>query len=155
MDSIERLVSGEDVVSEFNDVEQLMEKAEQYYDSLGLALSFAVLKNNVIVLSSKHWLKNCYIEVEQVDDDKNFVYGLWDIISTVSRDINRELERTPPETNFVFISKLNRDQTQKVYDALVKQLGERKLDFDVIEQYNLFGWDINDTNAIKIPWIHG
>lgn len=155
MQNIERLASGEDFISEFNDVQQLIEKGEEYYDSLGLALSMAVLNNNSIVLSSKHWLKNYYIEVQQIDDDEKFVFGLWDVIITVSREINRELERNPNETNFVFITKLNREQTAKVYESVIQELNNRKLDFDVVEQYNLFGWNANNANTIKIPWIVG
>lgn len=155
MQTIERLASGEDVVSEFNDVGQLLEQAEEYYDTLGLSLSMAILKNNTIVLSSKHWMNNCYIEVEQIDNNNKFVFGLWDIITCVSRDIGRELDRTPPETGFVFVSNLNRNQTLKVYDAIIRELGDRKLDFDVIKQFNFFGWNVTEQNTVKIPWIVG
>ena len=155
MQNIERLATGEDVVSEFNDVQQLFEKTEQYYDSLGMSLSMAVRKDNVIVLSSKHWLRNCYIEVQQIDDDDKFVYGLWDILVTVSRIIKRELERVPPETKYVFVSKLSRAQTIKVYEAIIQELEDRKLEYDVVEQYNVFGWNVDQDNCVGIPWVVG
>lgn len=155
MENIERIAAGEDVIDEFNDVGALLEQGEQYYDSLGLSLSMAILNDNVIVLSSKHWLRNCYIEIQQVDDDKKFVFGLWDILTTVSRNINRELDRNDNETKFVYISKLNRDQTQKVYEAIIEEIEDRRLDFDVVERYNFFGWNVNEENTVKIPWVVG
>jgi len=155
MQNIERLSTGEDVVSEFNDVQEILNQTEEYYDSMGMALSMAVLANNTIVLSSKHWLTNYYIEVQQPDNDAKFVYGLWDIIVQTSRNINRELDRSANEDKYVFISKLNRDQTKKVYDSMIKELEDRKLDFDVVQQYNIFGWNVTDTNCVKIPWISG
>lgn len=155
MNNIERLATGEDVVSEFSDVQQILEKTEQYYDSMGMALSMAILKDNVIVLSSKHWMKNCYIEVQQIDDDDKFVYGLWDVLVQTSRNINRELERSNGETKYVFIPKLNRQQTTKVYEAIIQELQDRKLDFDVVEQLNFFGWNVTEENTVKIPWVAG
>jgi hypothetical protein len=157
MQNIERLATGEDVVSEFNDVQQLLEKTEQFYDSLGLSLSLAVLKNNVIVLSSKHWLKNYYIEVQHPEEQNNdkFVYGLWDILVSVSREIKREFDRCNGVTHYLYITNLNRAQTAKVYDAIIQELQDRKLDFDVVQQYNPFGWYVTTENAVGIPWVVG
>lgn len=157
MENIERLASGEDVVSEFNDVQQLLEKTEQYYDSLGLALSLAVLKRNVIVLSSKHWIKNCYIEIKHPTAENNdkFVYGLWDVLVSVSRSIKREFDRSKGISHYLYISNLNRSQTSSVYDAIIEEIRSRELEFDVIQQYDSFGWYVNKENTVGIPWITG
>jgi hypothetical protein len=140
--------------NEFNDVQQILQQTEEYYDSMGLALSMAVLTSNIIVLSSKHWIKNCYIEVQiQPQSDDKFVYGLWDIIVQTARNINRELDRASNENKYVYISNLNREQTTKVYNTIIKELEDRKQNFDIVEQYNFFGWNVTDLNCVKIPWI--
>lgn len=133
-------------------------ETEVYYDSLGMALSMAVLKNNIIVLSSKHWMKNCYIEVQVPETENNndkFVYGLWDVLVKISRTINREFDRASNEDKYVYISNLNRAQTAQVYESIIKELEDRNLEFDVVEQYNIFGWNVTHENCVKIPWIAG
>lgn len=157
IERIERITSGEDIIDEFNDVQYIIEKGEEYYDNWGMSLSFGVLKNNIIVLSSKHWLRNCYIEVQSQTNDKidKFVFGLWDVVVQTSRNVKRELQRKEGETKYVFISNLNRTQTTKVYQAIIEELNCRKLDFDIVCKTNIFGWDINDINAVRIPWVVG
>jgi hypothetical protein len=113
------------------------------------------MKNNVIALSSKHWLKNAYIEIKDDSEvvDGKFVFGLWDIITQTSNTIGRELERYNKDSSYVYISNLSRDQTLKVYKELIKELQSRKLSFDVDAKWEMWGWNVGEDNTIHIPWI--
>lgn len=151
-----------DIINNINEIVSVVneiKKAEPYYDAWGFNLSIAILKTNVIVLSSKHWLKNCYIEVytgknkSDADTKSQFVFGLWDIITQMSTTIKRELERNDNITSYVYITELNRDQTLKVYEEIVNEIRSRNLEFDVVEKWNWLGWDVNEENTVKIPWV--
>lgn len=137
-------------------VENELKQVENFYDNWGFSLYMAVLKPNMIVLSSKHWLKDCYIEIDITTNPKildQFVFGLWDIITQTSTTIKRSLERNNKVKSYVYITQLNREQTLKVYNELINELYSRKLQFDIFEKWNLFGWEVNDENAQKIPWV--
>lgn len=168
-ESMERIISGEDVISEISDMQIVMESAEQYYDSMGMQLSIAVMEPGVLVLSSKHWLKNCYIEVSRgvenvsllFEEDKERVHAprmtleLWDVLLCVSKKIDRILEHNENNDNYVFITHLNRSQTLKVYNTILEELKNRGLLYDMVEQYDLLGWDLKEEITVQIPWIKG
>jgi hypothetical protein len=177
VERIERIVGGEDLVSEVMDMEGLMEVAEEYYDSLGMRLSMAVMEPGVIVLSSKHWMKNCYIEVSRGINNVDSLFAdtgcaaqnaktnecvgprmsleLWDTLLTVSKKIKRELEHAPSDITHVYITRLNRTQTLKVYDSIIEELNNRGLVTDIVEQYDLFGWSLDKDLTVEIPWVKG
>jgi hypothetical protein len=139
------------------------EIAENYYDTWGLSLHIAILKNNVIALSSKHWAKNYYIEVKNDEDttatatvasDKlnKSVFGLWDIIIRTSSQVSRELDRD--DLHYVYIPNLNRDQTCKVYEEILTQLRSQKgCSFDVVPKWELYGWNVTIDNTVSPPWL--
>lgn len=158
LECIERLVSGEDTISEIKDIQCLLLDSGNYYDTFGLRLSIGVLKNSTIVLSSKHWLKNYYIKVQPQDKNNindKFVIGLWDVLIHISRTINREIEHDKDETHFVFIPNLNRDQTTKIYEAITTEITKRKFTSDIMTSIDVLGWNVNKDNAVKIPWVSG
>jgi hypothetical protein len=146
------------------------EIAENYYDNWGLSLHIAILKNNVIALSSKHWVKNYYIEVKDNDNNdsdktemgesssnesklKGSAFGLWDIIIRASNEVSRELDRD--SNYYVYISNLNREQTQKIYDEILSQLRSQKgWSFDVVPKWQMYGWNATKDNTIPPPWLN-
>jgi hypothetical protein len=157
-ESFDRLIENMDNNNALKEIQQtveIIEGCEEYYDNWGMNLSMSVLKNNTIVLSSKHWLRNCYIEIQPDTKDDKFVFCLWDILIKVSRDIKRELRRDEGETNFVFISNLNRDQTFNVYEKIIQEIENRDLNFVIVDSTELLGWNVTEENAVKIPWIAG
>jgi hypothetical protein len=138
------------------------EIAENYYDTWGLSLHIAILKNNVIALSSKHWAKNYYIEVRNTSDaiggsdnqlDVNgSIFGLWNIIIRASNKVSRELDRD--SDHYVYISNLNRDQTHKLYEEILSQLrSQKETSFDVVSKLQIYGWDVTKNNTIPPPWL--
>ena len=144
----------QDEINEIVYATKELKKVENYYDAWGLSLSIAIMKNDTIALSSKHWIKNYYIEVhDDTDTENKFVFGLWDIVTQTSNTIGRELERCNNDTSYVFIPNLSREQTEKVYKEIISELQSRKIDFDVDEKWELWGWEVNDINCVHIPWI--
>ncbi len=148
----------EKLIPELLTVAAELQQLEKYYDEYGMCISFAVLTNNCIAVSSKHWLRNSYIEIKKdqlpwPDTNEKLVYGLWDIIIRVAQNISRVLERDEGENKFVYISKLNRVQTNAVYDELVQEITKRGLLVDVVNGYDLFGWHVTENNCVKIPWV--
>ena len=148
----------EKLIPEILAVTAELQQLEKYYDEYGMCMSFAVLTNNCIAVSSKHWLRNSYIEIKKdelpwPDTGERLTYGLWDIIIQVAKNMSRVLERDEGETKFVYISKLNRVQTASAFDELVREVTKRGLLVDIVNGYDLLGWNVTDKNCVKIPWV--
>lgn len=127
-----------DVIDGIVIAEKYYDILESYYDAWGLCLSIAILKDNRIALSSKHWLKNYYIECDNCD---------WDIIKDVAKTIDREISHNSHDTTYVYITNLNREQTTNVYNLIVSKLREKQIDFDVSECFE-FTWQANKNNCV-------
>lgn len=116
--------------------------AEDYYDSMGLALCFGVIDKKIIALSSKHWLHNYYIETFSKGTD------LWQLIRDVIAKISREFTHLDMKNPYyAYVSNLNREQTEKVYYALLNELQVQNIKHDIVECWELYGWKVNAQNA--------
>lgn len=129
------------VVDLINDVKE----SETYYDALTFSLYIAVTNDNKIVMSSKHWAKNCYIEIDIQEG------SLWDI---VSNSTTKTFERYDGISWYVFINGLNRNDTNIVYDSVLSEIKKKGYKFDVIEKWDVFGWTITEENTTQIPWLN-
>jgi hypothetical protein len=139
-----------------NNIDQVVEivnemrESESYYNLFGLSLFISVTNDSKIVLSSKHWIKNCYIDVRS--DKGEVIEGndLWDIIT---KSISQPFERYEHVTWYVFIPNLNKNDTNGIYNAIIAEIKKRNLNTDTVETWDFFGWKITQTNACKIPWL--
>lgn len=132
-----------DVIEGIVIAEKYYDILENYYDSWGLCLSIAILKDNRIALSSKHWLKNYYIEYANPD---------WNIIRDVAKTINREITHNSNDNSHVYITNLNREQTANIYELIINKLKENQINFDVSECLE-FTWQANKKNCISFSVI--
>lgn len=132
-----------DVIEGIVTIEKYYDILENYYDEWGLCLYIAILNNNKIALSSKHWLKNYYVECSNLD---------WNIIKNVAKTINREISHNAQDTSYVFITNLNREQTSNVYQLILNELKENKIIFDISECWEL-NWQVNQNNCVPFSII--
>jgi hypothetical protein len=118
---------------------------------LSFDLCISIMKNdskdNTIVLSTKFWAKNYYVNI--YNDDKNLHFGLWDIITYVSYNESFELTRSSDNT-FVVISNLNKEQTNNFFFKIINEIIYRKFPF---ETKAIWSWYPSKNNILSIPWI--
>ena len=126
-------------------------ESENYYDSFGLSLYISVTNDSKIVLSSKHWLKNCYIDVRTSTNDKVEGNELWDI---VSKSITKSFERYDGIDWYIFVTNLNRSDTNSVYNSILSEIKKRDCICDTVEKWDVSGWKITEQTAVKIPWLN-
>ena len=128
-----------------------IKETENYYDTFGLSLYMSVTNDSKIVLSSKHWMKNCYIDVRTSDGSHVDGNELWDIIS---KSITKPFERYDRFMWYIFITSLNRSNTNDTYNSIISEIKRRSYICDTVEKWDLSGWKVNEQNAVKIPWFN-
>lgn len=145
-------------IEEIQQLEHVVLNIEKFYDNLGLSLSFVVLKNNTLVMSSKHWLYNYYIHISNPFNNINkqhkkftLIDELWEILIQLSRKINRGFQVGENDKYMIYLSKLNRTQTSHIYEMIITELNNRNLNFLITKSFDILGW--KNDNATKIPWI--
>ena len=136
---IDRMI---ELVNEFKE-------SENYYDSFGLSLYISVTNDSKIVLSSKHWMKNCYIDVRKSDGTHVDGNELWDVIS---KSITKSFERYDSILWYIFINSLNRASTNDIYNSIISEIKKRSYMCDTVEKWDISGWKVSELNAVKIPW---
>ena len=109
------------------------EKAKGYWDESGLDMHIAVKKSGQIAVSTKHWSRVHYIITEENTDT------LWDKLGEVSDEVGRKLIKSN-KGNYVYIHKLNLNQTQSIFDKIKEKLENIK-----IERHFEWSWDISDS----------
>lgn len=101
-------------IQNIQDVVTALEKVKGFWDETGLDMHIAVLENNTIAVSTKHWLRVHYIVTKNLDN-------AWEnVLKVVSELIGRKLIRSE-KGDYVYVNKLSKNQTQKVFDAIVAQ----------------------------------
>jgi len=108
------------------------EKLKGYYDDTGLDMHIAVKKNGMLAVSTKHWGRVHYIVTEKQPNE------IWTIVKEVAENIGRTLIKSE-KGPYVYINKLNIDQTQQVFDKFKATLG------DNVERHMEWSWNIEDA----------
>ena len=109
-----------------------IEKLKGYWDESGLDMHIAVKKNGMLAVSTKHWSRVHYIVTDKNTDK------LWKIVKDIAKDIGRSLIKSE-KGPYVYISKLNVNQTQAVFDKFKQVLG------DNVERHIQWSWNIKDA----------
>lgn len=122
-----------------SDILQIIEKLEKikgYYDDTGLDMHIAVValtnNNTHVVVSTKHWTRVHYIKTNKNSDE------CWNILFKISNKIGRTLIKST-RGKYVYINKLNVDQTQNIVEILKDEFGNN---IDRIWELN---WDIDNS----------
>ncbi len=123
------------VIVNLIEVKEGAEKIKGYWDETGLDMHIVVTSDKKVVVSSKHWIRVHYIQTEL---DSNV---LWGKLEKVSDRIGRKLIRSE-KGSYVYINKLNIEQTQEVFDIIVKVLGVDKGDISRVWELS---WDIENA----------
>lgn len=113
-------------------VDQL-EQAKEFWDQTGLDMHIAVKKDGRLAVSTKHWSRVHYIRTGKTTE------ALWDVVQSVGRTIGRSLVRSE-QGPYVYIPKLNVDQTQAVFDLFKDELGHEN-----VERVLSWSWKIEDA----------
>lgn len=113
-----------------------MEKIKGYYDDTGLDMHIAVvgLTSNTthVVVSTKHWGRVHYIKAEKTPED------CWNILFKIAERIGRTLIKSK-KGRYVYVDKLNLDQTQSVFDIFKDEFGN-----DISRAWEI-SWDIENS----------
>jgi len=120
-----------DFISEIIHILEESEKVKGYWDDQGLDMHIAVTKSSVVV-STKHWLCVHYIRTGKSPEE------MWKGMKEVSEDIGRTLIKSTKGL-YVYIHKLNIEQTQKVFNKLKEKFGTR-----IMRVWEM-GWDIDNA----------
>lgn len=116
------------------EVAEQAEKLKGYWDDTGLDMHIAVKICGTIAVSTKHWTRVHYI----TPTPTNTVQEIWKNLGTVSDDIGRKFIRSE-KGPYVYINKLNEDQTQAVFDKLKEKFGNN------VKRVWELSWDIDDA----------
>ena len=123
-------------------IESIIEQAEKlkgYWDETGLDMHIAVKMNGVIAVSTKHWSRVHYLRT------KCTFNVIWEKLNDImSTSIGRTLIKSK-KGNYVYINKLNSQQTQNVFDHFKNVFGN-----DVTKVWE-YSWKIDDANLLKKP----
>ena len=147
-----------------NTIENVIEQGEKlkgYWDETGLDMHIAVKKDGRIAVSTKHWSRVHYIRTQynsgsdsgngngngsgsgSCGDSSGGSDVIWEKLSIISKNIGRTLIKSK-KGDYVYINKLNKKQTQKIFDRFKEMFGD-----DVIKVWE-FSWDIDD--AVLPQW---
>lgn len=124
-------------------IEHIFEGAEKlkgYWDDCGLDFHIAVVKitnssksiKNHIVVSTKHWCRVHYIHSKFSSCD------VWKHLFQISDEIGRKFIKST-KGDYVYIHKLNLEQTQSIFDLFKKHFGNK------IHRAWELKWDINGS----------
>lgn len=114
-----------------------LEKANEYWDEAGLDMHIAVIPFSTdylnhktkIAISTKHWARGYYI------NSSLSIQEVWLLIYQISQTIGRSLIKSKLGP-YVYINKLNCEQTQAVIDLFKEKIGN-----DVYRAWEI-KWDI-------------
>ena len=109
-----------------------VEKIKGYWDDKGLDFHIAVKQDGRLAVSTKHWSRVHYIVTDKSPEE------IWDAIKKVAAKISRNLVRSKLGP-YVFIPKLNIEQSQHVFDFFKQELG-----YNILRKWE-FSWDIDDA----------
>ena len=109
--------------------------AKKYWDESGLDMHIAVKNSGYIAVKTKHWGRIHYIITYDKPEE------LWKALEKVSIIIERKLIKSK-NGPYVYLHKLNEDQTQAVFDQLKKVL---KVGEENIERHIEWDWDISNA----------
>jgi hypothetical protein len=125
-----------DHIADIIEIVTELEKIKGYYDDAGLDMHIAVValapNNTHVVVSTKHWFRVHYINVEKSASD------CWDILFKISKRIGRTLIKSK-KGKYVYVNKMNLEQTQSVFDILKEEFGNN------ISRVWEPSWDIDDS----------
>lgn len=118
------------------DIIEELEKIKGYWDINGLDLYIAVVSTSLttthIIISTAHWTRVNYINV-QINSKQ-----VWEHLYTISDEIGRKFIRST-KGKYVYINKLNLQQTQDIFDTFKNKFGT-----DVCRVWEM-KWDINGS----------
>jgi hypothetical protein len=109
------------------------EKLKGYWDETGLDMHIAVKSDGRLAVSTKHWGRVHYICTDKTPDE------LWVIVRQIAEEIGRSLIKSQ-QGPYVYIPKLNVNQTQSVFNKFKDQLG-----YDNVERILEWSWNISDA----------
>ena len=129
-----------------NDIEGVVDAAEKLYefwDETGLDMKFAVCPNAGkaergtlrIAISTTHWFRVNYVICQDVTLEE-----IWGVFKRVGEKIGRTFVKHRDGT-WMYIHKLNREQTEGVYNCLLENLESLRVDYS-IERHWEFNWEI-------------
>jgi hypothetical protein len=122
--------------------EQVIEGVEQlslYWDAKGLDMHIAVKSSGTIAVSTKHWSRVHYMRCEGICAEK-----AWKLLLETAQMISRTLVKSV-KGPYVYIPKLNSEQTQSVFNHIKQKMNEGT----EIDRVWEISWDIDD--AISPP----
>lgn len=139
-------------IQDIQQVVETMEKVKGFWDETGLDMHIAVIRSpngsasDTIAVSTKHWFRVHYIHTKNLGPNNE--YNAWDdVLKVISEMIGRKLIRSE-KGDYVYINKLSKKQTQKVFDSIVTQL--KLLNFFVeIERHFESSWEIDGSYVLE------
>jgi len=124
-------------ISDIIQIVEELEKLKGYYDDTGLDMHIAVVPltsapGSNVVVSTKHWARVHYIRTKITPE------MCWDKLIEISSEIGRTLIKSK-KGKYVYINKLNLDQTQSVFDIFKDNFGK-----DITRAWER-SWKIDDS----------
>ena len=103
-------------ITDIVDIVDDTEKLKGYWDESGLDLHIAIKKNGTIAVSTKHWIRVHQIQTGLTNKEILVKLGV------LSIQIGRKLIKSK-KGSYLYINKLNLDQTQKIFNLFEKIFG--------------------------------
>ena len=131
----------DDYIADIEMIVDTVEKIKGFWDETGLDMHIAVLRDQTISISTKHWYRVHYIKTVNLDDP-------WDkVLKQISEKYGRKLIRST-KGKYVYIHKLNEIQTKEIFNEIVN-ICEKNKWLNNIERHWELSWDIDDAYLKK------
>lgn len=126
------------IVKTLEELDSDYEKVKGFWDDLGFAFYISVKKNGSIGLCSKHWAEVVYLQTVNCTTDQ-----LWRLVADTMNAASRTMVQAE-NGNYVFVSNLNEEQTDKMFNLLKKHLQTANIEFDKVLKLE-FQWETQDA----------
>lgn len=128
-------------IQNLEEIVDTFEKLKGYWDNTGLDLHIAVVElpmstldnaKTHVVVSTKHWSRVHYINVNQTSKQ------VWKHLHQISEEIGRKFIKST-KGKYVYINKLNIEQTQNIFNIFKQHFGT-----NIVRAWEM-RWDINGS----------